>query len=307
MIRSYPKVALATLFLIFCAAAPAQSADAPRVVVTIAPIHSLVAGVMEGVAEPKLLIVGGASAHSYSLRPSDARALSEARVVVWVSARLETFLQRAIENLARQAKVLTLAQVSGMMLHRPRDSGLWDTQEHHVLEGHDPHIWFDPRNAKRIAAAAAMTLRQAYPEHAGAFAANARKLSVRLDKLDADLRAATRPLKHKPYIVLHDAYRYFEARYGLNAVGAITVSPERPAGARRLSELRARIRSQDIACVFAAPQFQPKLVQTLIAGTGAQAGILDPMGASIAPGPELYFKLMRNLVGSLSACLKRSS
>lgn len=323
------RIALSALTLLASTMVSAQAEQTLNVVVSIAPIHALVAGVMEGVGEPELLLPGGASPHSYALKPSDARALNKAAIVVRVSDQLENFLTRPIASLASKARILTLAEVKGMTLYEPREGGLWEKHGHddehdHSTEKHDehahaekhedheeheydPHIWLDPQNAKRIVNAVAATLRKAYPEHVKTFTANAQKLNLKLDKLDRDLFAATKPLQGKPYILFHDATRYFDSRYKLNPVGAISVSPDRPAGARRLREIRTRIKDQGVVCVFAEPQFQPKLVQTLISGTSAQAGSLDPIGAGIQPGPELYFKLMRNLATSMAGCLKNSS
>ncbi len=290
---------LPTLFMLAAASQAGEAGQSPKVVVTIPPVHAIVAGVMAGVGEPTLLVKGGASPHSYSLRPSQARALNEARLVVRVSEHLESFLDRPIESLTGRADVITLSRVGGMTLH--------DTREEGLRKQHDPHLWLDPRNAKRIASAVSMKLQKAYPEHAKTFAANTQKLIGKLDMLDRDVLAATEPLRAKPYIVFHDATRYFEERYRLKPVGAITISPDRPIGARRLSEIRATIKSQGVTCVFAEPQFQPKLVQSLISGTGARAGTLDPVGAGLPAGPELYFMLMRNLATSLAACLKNPS
>ncbi len=324
------RTSLCALAITTCMSLTASGDEKPRVVVSIPPIHSLVAGVLEGVGEPTLLVSGGASPHSYSLRPSQARALNAAHLVVRVSEQMENFLERPIENLAGKAKVITLSEVEGMTLYEPREGGLWeehdhedepahgdekhhehgkDTEKHeeHAHEASDPHLWLDPQNAKRIVNVVSMTLQKTYPEHAKAFRANAEMLASRLNSLDRDLQAATQPLRGKPYIVFHDAYRYFDERYNLSPAGAITISPDRPTGARRLSEIHKRIKSQGVTCVFTEPQFQPKLVQTLISGTGAQAGTLDPVGADLPLGPDLYFKMMRKLATSMSACLKNPS
>ncbi len=333
------RTSLCVLAITTCTSLAAFGDEKLRVVVSIPPIHSLVAGVMDGVGEPTLLVSGGASPHSYSLRPSQARALNAAHLVVRVSEQMENFLERPIENLAGKAKVITLSEVEGMTLYEPREGGLWEEHDHedepahgdekhhehskgtekheehaheekheeHAHEAADPHLWLDPQNAKRIVNVVSMTLQKTYPQHAKAFRANAEKLASRLNSLDHNLQAATQPLRGKPYIVFHDAYRYFDERYKLSPAGAITISPDRPTGARRLSEIHKRIKSQGVTCVFTEPQFQPKLVQTLISGTGAQAGTLDPVGADLPLGPDLYFKLMRKLATNMSACLKNPS
>lgn len=304
------------------ALAPARAAEPVRVVVTIKPLHSLVAGVMEGVGAPSLLISGGGSPHSYALRPSEATALRRADVVVRVSEDLESFLDRPIRSLAKDAKVITLDELDGVTLLAPREGGVWDEHEHdheahgqsgeagggdhdHEHEEHDPHLWLTPQNARVLVDAVAAALAQADPGNAARYQANAKALHAKLDALDAELRAATKPLASKPYVVFHDAYHYFEDRYGLSAAGSITVSPERQPGAKRLTEIRDKIKSLEAVCVFAEPQFEPKLINTLIVGTNARRGVLDPLGAALPAGPELYFELMRGLAASLSACLLR--
>ena len=313
---SHLHTVLCTLAITASTAVAAEPAQDLKVVVSIAPIHALVAGIMEGVGAPTLLISGGSSPHSYSLKPSEARALNGARVVVRVSDQLESFLQRPVKNLAGKAEIVTLTEIKGMIVYPSREGGLWERPEQtgkdthdnaHSHEGHDPHIWLDPRNAKMMVGAIAKTLSKAYPEHGKAFTDNAKRLTVKLDKLDQDLLEVTKPLSGKPYILFHDATRYFDTRYELNAAGAITISPDRPPGARRLSEIHTHIKNNGIRCVFTELQFQPKLVQTLISGTGAQTASLDPIGADLTPGPDLYFKLMRKLAASMAACLKNNS
>lgn len=168
------------------------------------------------------------------------------------------------------------------------------------------HLWLDPLNAKAMAAAIAVTLAVADPSHAAAYAANARALDARLDGLIRDVAAELEPVRTKPFIVFHDAYQYFERRFGLTAAGSITVSPEVIAGAQRVSEVRRKVRELGATCVFSEPQFEPRLVRVVIEGTAAASGVLDPEGAALADGPDLYFRLLRDLSGSLRRCLGRS-
>lgn len=308
----------------------AAAAEAPRVAVTLKPVHSIVAGVMAGIAEPQLLMPGGGSPHAYALKPSQARALARAGLVVRVSENLETFLDRPIENLSDNAAVVTLEDIPGLTLYQVREGGVWEDHdlagasgekrephghrhgkhddEHtrpagHAHGEHDTHIWLDPHNARIIASHVAEALSKVWPDHAGAFAANAERLSGRIAALDAGLKASTGKLRGKPYIVFHDAYRYFEERYGLQPAGSITVSPERTPGAKRLLAIRERIDESGSICVFAEPQFEPRLVATVTAGTPARRGVLDPLGASLPEGPDHYFSLMRNLADALTKCL----
>jgi zinc transport system substrate-binding protein len=169
----------------------------------------------------------------------------------------------------------------------------------------DLHIWLDPHNAGAMVDAIAMALSAVDPAHAATYQANASKIHNQLAALDLDLRERLAPVQDRPFVVFHDAYHYFEDRYGLNAVGSLTVDPQRRPSAKRLREIRARLAELDAACVFAEPQFEPALVDTVIEGTGAKKGVLDPLGAALEAGPQQYFQLMTGLADSLVACLGR--
>lgn len=286
----------------------------PRVVVTIPPLHSLVAGVMTDVGAPTLLLSGGASPHAYSLKPSDARSLAEAELVVWVGPSLEAFLAEPLDSLSNAARNLEVLVLEGLTLRSTRPAGIWtESAGSAVPEGthpHEPgrinpHLWLDPTNARVIAAGVARRLAEVDPGRADRYRANSAALQERLDALDRELSERLAPLADRPFLVLHDAYVYFEARYDLNALGALAVTPEAQPGARRVAELSAAITEHGAVCVFAEPQFAPDLLDTLVSDTGARRGTLDPLGADLGPGPELYFQLMRNLAGDLADCLAR--
>jgi zinc transport system substrate-binding protein len=289
------------------------AAAAPRVVVTIKPIHALVAGVMAGVTEPELLIKGGGSPHDYSLRPSDAKLLSRAELVVRVGADFETFLNKALAGLAGQARVVSLDGLPGVTLLPARAGGVWDEHDHgeeaqgHAEPGHaetNLHLWLDPQNGRTIVAGLVKVLAELDPANTERYRQNGAALDRRLVELDRRLAQQLQPVAGRPFVVFHDAYPYLEKRYQLRAVGSVTVSPERAVGARRLSEIRAKIKASGARCVFSEPQFEPKLVRMLIEGTGAGTGVLDPEGAGLTPGPEAYFQLLEGLGKSLRECLK---
>ena len=167
----------------------------------------------------------------------------------------------------------------------------------------DMHIWLDPGNAKVLAAAIASALGDADPSNAAIYQANAERLRQRLDELDRSLHDRLATVADRPYVVFHDGYQYFEHRYGVNAVGAITINPTVRPSAQRLGEIHERLEQLDAACVFAEPQFEPTLVDTVIEGTSAQKGVLDPLGAALDAGPDQYFQLMNSLANSLVNCL----
>ena len=179
---------------------------------------------------------------------------------------------------------------------------------HHDHHGHgefDVHVWLDPENAKVLVQEIKEALVELDPSNAGKYEANAKNLMLKLDRLISEISVKLASSKGKGFVVFHDAYQYFEERFGMTAVGSITVSPEVVPGASRIRELKDKIVELNAHCVFSEPQFQPKIVFTVAEGTKANTGVLDPLGASIADGPELYFTLIRDMATSLQECLSK--
>ncbi|MDD3518094.1 MAG: zinc ABC transporter substrate-binding protein ZnuA [Chromatiales bacterium] len=288
---------------------------APRVVVSIQPIHALVSGVMDGVAEPELLLAANASPHDYAMRPSDMRRLQQADLVIHVGEALETFLERPLEALPERVERIELLHDAALHTLPLREGGVWERHEHaeserghehdhdHEHEGVDAHIWLSPENARRIVRHVADVLARLDAPNAARYEANAGRLLERIDAMDRRLGDALTAVKDRPYILFHDAYHYFEDHYGLTPAGSITVDPSRAPGAKRLREIRARIQATQAICVFSEPQFKPAIVATLIEGTGARTGVLDPIGSTLPPGTDAWFRLMDDLAANLRACL----
>lgn len=309
------------------------AAEREGVVVSIKPLHSIVSAVMQGVGEPKLIVQGAGSEHVYSLKPSDAEAIEHAKVIFWAGPSMETFLDKPIDTLGEGAKVVALGDADGLTRLKFREGGPFEAHDHgheghdhghddkkhdHAAEaseaGHDHdhghgeydlHFWLDPQNGKVLAADIAKTLGASDPEHAEQYEKNARDYGEKIDALTREIASELEPVKDKPFIVFHDAYQYFENRFGVKAAGSITVSPEKAPGAARIKEIHDKIKSLGATCVFSEPQFEPKLVKTVIDGTEARTGILDPLGAELKDGPDLYPQLIRNLADSLKTCLSK--
>ncbi|NNU64890.1 zinc ABC transporter substrate-binding protein [Rhizobium indicum] len=309
-----------------------RAADAPVVVTSIKPIHSLVSAIMQGVGEPELIVDGAASPHTYNLKPSNARALQDAKVIFWVGPGLEAFLEKPLQALGRDASIAALDDAPGLVKLPFREGGAFephdDAPEHESASGQhdeadaahdadpghasdhdhdhgtfDTHLWLDPMNAKAMAAMITTTLVAADPANALTYQGNAKTLDDRLDALDTEIKGMVAPVKDKPFIVFHDAYQYFEHRYGIRVAGSITVSPETIPGAERVSEIHRKVGELGATCVFAEPQFEPRLVNVVIEGTRAKSGVLDPEAATLKAGPDLYFNLMRGIANSMKDCL----
>jgi len=292
-------------------------AETPRVIADVAPIHSLVSQVMEGVGEPMLLIPARTSPHGHSLKVSQARALSEADVVFWVGEALTPWLEKALDSLAKDAVAVELLDIDDLSLlsygedeedehddHDDHDDHDHGHKHEHDHQGLDPHIWLDPVNGQMVLNAIAETLSKRDPDNAEQYRGNADDASERLGKLIAETVEATADITDRPYIVYHDGYRYFEARFGLGRAIPISDGHATKPGARRLSEIRDELAEMNARCIFAEKQFGSRTVQSIVRGTDAIEAQLDPLGQSFDPGPALYDALIRDLTKTLVGCLK---
>ncbi|MEX3315043.1 zinc ABC transporter substrate-binding protein [Sulfitobacter sp. PS-8MA] len=327
-------------------------ADVPAVATDIAPVQALVAQVMKGVGEPALIVPPAASPHGYAMRPSEARALSGADLVVWVGPALTPWLAEPLETLAGEAQHLALMAQPGTRVLGFREGARFEAHDHgddeghgdvhhedegHDHEGHDhdghdheghnheghadeahadpaghdghghgsddPHVWLDPRNGQLWLGQIAVTLAELDPDNAAQYRANAAAAQAELAALEGEIAERLAPVKDRPFIVFHDAYHYFEARFDIEAVGAISENDARTPGAARVAELRELVRDSGAKCVFAEPQFNPGLIAAVSEGQGIKTGTLDPIGAELAPGAGLYTDLLRGMAEGMANCL----
>ncbi|MCW8835813.1 MAG: zinc ABC transporter substrate-binding protein [Rhodospirillales bacterium] len=311
-------VFLVAFFVLTPVFAHGADGGAVRVVASIKPVHALVAGVMAGAGRPTLLMQGASSPHAYAMRPSEMRAINEADLVFWIGASMEGFLVKPLGQ-AGKARSVPLLRAPGVEILPAREGGEWEAHDHDHDHDHDhahsdaekergdervdPHIWLDPRNAAAMVRSIRDVLNEADPENQALYDANTRALLSRLEALENEIAARLAPLGRRSFIVYHDAYQYFERRFGLNAAGAITVSPDRAAGAKRLSALAAKIGKLGAVCIFVEPQFTPRLAESLARESGSRVAMLDPLGATMDAGPELYFGVLQGLADQLSGCL----
>ncbi len=290
---------LLLLALLLTAPLRAMAAEGSALVATIAPLHSLAAFVVRGAGMPHLLLDPGSSPHFYQLRPSEARRLAEAGIVLWIGPETENFLVRPLAALAADAVRITASRLPGIRL-------LPATAENGgpaPPTSYDPHLWLDPENARVIGFAVAETLAGEDPDRAGLYRRNAEELADRLRSLERDLDELLEPVRDRPFLSLHDAFRYFERAFGLRGLGAVTVSPDRPPGPRRIARILELVRREGVVCIFSEPQIRSPLLDRLVADTGVRTAELDPLGVGIPPGPELYFRLMRRNAEAVRSCL----
>lgn len=340
-------------------AAPLR-AEVPQVVTDIAPVHALVAQVMDGVGEPELLVQPGQSPHSYALRPSQARALQQAGLVVWVGEGLTPWLAKPLEALAGEGVRLELIEAEGTVKlpYRGADDILaaaeaaQDEHEHegddheghdhdahddhaghdedrdheaHGDEGHeeahedghegaeaghghhhgayDPHAWLDPQNGSAWLGLIAERLAALDPEHADLYRANAAEGQAEIAAAVAEVAEAVKPMQGVAFVSYHDAFQYFETRFGLTLVGTVTPGDATDPSPAQLARLRDRLEDLGVRCAFAEPQFDTGLLQAAVAGRDIPILQLDPLGRVHEPGKALYPALIRDLGAGFAACI----
>lgn len=290
-------------------------ADVPQVVTDIAPVHSIVSAVMGDIGKPVLIVPPGASPHDHSLRPSDARTLDQADIVIWLGGGLTPWMNTSLEALADDSLQVVLLDQPGTELLPMRTNGVFGKEDgeessdhdeehsdhdHETADGMDPHAWLDPDNASVWAKAVAEVLAVADAENAAEFRNNARLFQRRMEALSSEIDRMLEPVRGRPFVVFHDAYHYFEHRFGMEAIGAITDTDAVDASPARIAGLREEVEQTGAVCVLTEPQFNPGLGKTIGA---AMLGEIDPIGATIEPGPDLYPELLRNMSSVLVDCL----
>lgn len=313
-------------------------AEVPAVVTDIPPVHSLVSMVMGDLGTPVLLLDQGADAHDFQLRPSQAQAVQDAGLVVWVGPEMSPWLDRVMDGLGTAAPQVALLAVQGTELrefgaeeghedHAHGDHGHDDHgheeaakddhghdhahdehghddhgHEGHVHTGTDPHAWLDPANAALWVDAVAAELSRLDPANAATYAANAATAKTRITEAETQAAQALAAAKDRPLIVNHDAYGYFAAHFGLTVLPIAGGNAEAP-GAGGLRDLIGS--AVGAACVFPEANHDAGLAEQVAADTGAKLGAaLDPEGSGLTTGPDLYPALLTGLATTIGDCVK---
>ena len=188
--------------------------------------------------------------------------------------------------------------------HAHEEAAHEDHHDHHDHHGHDPHGWLDPENGRIWLDVIAAELSAADPENAETYRSNAEAGKAKLDSAIEQVMQDLEPVRGKPFIVFHDAYQYFENRFGISAAGSIKLGDATDPSPARIEEVHQKVQDLNITCVFSEPQFNPGLVQTVFGGSAAKTGMLDPLGTELELGPDFYPQLIQNVGASLADCLK---
>ena len=334
-----------------------------KVVTSIKPIHSLASYIMDGVGSPGLIVDGYNSPHNFQLKPSHAKMLEQADIIIWVGEDLENFLEKPLDTIAKKAEKIELLEIKDIKKlkfrernifeehdhddhddhakkednhddhddhakkeddhddhddhakkeddhddhddHDKKEDGHDDHNGHDDHEGHahgefDPHIWLDPINAKVILNEMVEHLIENDPKNEAKYKSNLDKALKDIDKLTIDVM--TELSNSVSSIVFHDAYQYFEKRFNVNILGAFTVNTDVMPGAEQLAEIREIIEHDKVSCVFSEPQFNPDIIKAVAKDMNIKTGVIDPLGATLDSGKDLYFKLIRNMSASFKGC-----
>ena len=309
-----------------------------KVVTSIKPIHSLASYVMDGVGKPDVIVDGYNSPHGFSLKPSHAKMLENADLVIWVGEDLEAFLEKPLNTIAKKAKNIEVMDLKGIRKLEFREKNIFeghddhghdehkdehkehghdehkdehkehghdehkekDAHEGHHHGEHDPHVWLDPMNAKVIIKEITKQLVQLDSKNSAAYKANSKKALADIDKLTKAIKKDLN--KDLRFVVFHDAYQYFEKRFNIQVLGALTVNTDVMPGAEQLSEIREVIEHEKVNCIFSEPQFNPSIIKSIAKDTKVKTGILDPLGAKLDKGKNLYFDLLNDMASSFKGC-----
>ena len=312
-----------------------------KVVTSIKPIHSLASYLMDGVGKPDLIVDGFNSPHGFSMKPSHAKMLQNADLIFWIGEDLESFLEKPLNSIAKKAEKIELIEIKGLNVLKFRERNIFDEHDHddhakkeddhddhddhakkeddheddhddhakkeddHDHEGHghgeyDPHVWLDPINAKVILKEMTEHLIENDSKNASTYKSNLDKALKDIDKLTMDVM--TELNESTSSIVFHDAYQYFEKRFNVKILGAFTVNTDVMPGAEQLSEIREIIEHDKVKCIFSEPQFNPDIIKVVAKDMNIKTGVVDPLGATLNPGKDLYFDLIRNMSASFKGC-----
>ncbi len=317
---------ISTIIIALLATISLSKADV-KVVASIKPIHSLVSYVMDGVGKPDVIVDGYNSPHGFSLKPSHAKMIEKADLIIWVGEDLETFLEKPLNTIAKKALNIEIMDLNGIKKLKFREKNIFEghddhghkekkhddhghghkekKHDDHGHEGHahgehDPHVWLDPMNAKVIVKEIEKQLVKLDPENSSKYKANSQKAQSELDNLTSNIK---KDLKgNLRFVVFHDAYQYFENRFGIKVLGALTVNPDVLPGAEQLSEIREVIEHEKVNCLFSEPQFNPAIIKSISKDTKIKTGILDPLGATLDRGKDMYFELLQSMYSSFKGC-----
>lgn len=296
------------------------SAKAVDVMVSIAPLAGMVAPLLGPDDQLKVTLDPGKSPHGFQMKPSDLKALHRADLLVWVGTPVDWWMEKPIHRL--RATAISMNSLEGLIVLPVRKGGLWqnegaegeghhghhhghDDHEHHD-QGGDGHLWMHPDNAMLLVKAVSKELQRLKPHDVKQIKKREMAWLQKLQSTTAEIKEKLAPIKNQPYLVLHDAYNYYDNYFQLKGVGALHINPTVSMSLKRVSVLREKVRAGAVKCVFKEPQFPAKNILAVTRGMDVGIGSLDPIGSSDKNlGYMPYDQFIQELADQLHRCLSK--
>ena len=330
----------ACIFACNPAVAASRTGDGLQIVTDTPVTHSLVSMVTGEIGQVSVLMQGTSSPHNYSLRPSEAASLQSGDLLVWTSRTLTPWLANVLLNDNQNIDSIELMSAPGTLKLDFRNQAIFDDDHDHDHAeseeaqhsentahadeadhsdeathadeaGHtdddehtiDPHGWLDPVNAVYWLDLISEKLSIADPQHASGYQSNAQAAKAEIQQVQLQIEEQLAPVAGKPFVVFHDSYHYFEDRFKVFAKATVSLGDAEAPGIRRMTALRDELQASNITCLFTEPQFSDSLIKSLTRNLDASIGTLDPIGAGIPLGPDLYLQVLGNVASELANCL----
>ena len=288
------------IFFISISAVSAQ--PAPNVVVSIRPIHSIVSALMEGVSEPRLLLDSNESAHTFHLKPSQLKLLSNADLLITIGDSFESGLSKVIRNIDQNYR-LNLSEIKELQIYDFRDHNEIEHDEHDE-HNKDLHLWLDVGNVQIIAEKIKQKLIEINPSNKEKYNTNYLELKSKLNQLEEKIQFQLEPIKSTPFAIYADILQYFEKNFDLNK--PVIIAPYH--GARlsinRVIKAKNKMKNQKTRCLIYGSENTSKQINVLTEGLDIKAHSVDILGVKLEPGSEQYFDLMKEISNQLASCLE---
>lgn len=301
-----------------------------NIVATIPPMGALALPFVSDEDEITVILSAGQTPHGFQMRPSHRFQLEQADIILAVGSGVDGWADKVLKSMPE--KVIWMQNLPGLVKIDQRNDAKWPKHHHDEKHEHeheheaehehkhseslvndaktltgkpdfkqDPHIWLSPVNGRLMAQAIAQKLSQTTPKRTAEIEQSLKIWLADLQAVEAQTRQDLQSVKAQPFIVLHDAFQYYEKHFGLNGVGAIQINPELKPSLQKVLTLREQIQQQGVVCVFKEPQFPEKQVAYVVQDLAVNIGQLDPLGRQARLQP--YLTLLQNLSDSFKRCL----
>lgn len=289
------------LSLLFFVSTLVQANNTPlKVVASIKPVHSLVAGVMQGVGQPELLLSSNQSPHHYSLKPSERRKLARADLIFWIGPNMERFMPRLLHSLDNNTQLVSLVDTEGLTLLPARLTSYHHENQNTAI---DAHIWMNTVNIEKMIDEITRQLVSIDPSNTRQYRNNNKILHKKIKILRKELSSKLKD-RHSPFLTYHNGYQYFEQEFNLNNIGFVSSGPELKPSVMHIQAMKNLIYKHSIQCIFYDAPIEPPIITSLLTGSSARAIELDPTGIHHPAGEDNLLKIMRTLGDKFQNCLQ---